>query len=216
MHPFTGQPRIPGSAVKGVARHAAWRLWDEETEPVLKKTMALSVAEIFGFPTLEENLDAFLKAEIKGYDEETHHAGSVIFLDAHPLERAKLVEDILTPHNTEKGPIPNVFPAVETGTTFVFALLPGRRMAGFDSDKRDSIWEMARCWVLEALTEDCIGAKTSAGYGWFEENPAIAERMAREARDRREREKQEKAEARAFGRVVARGPLHARISGHGG
>lgn len=60
LHPLTSQPFLPGSAVKGVARHAAWRMWKEEKEASLKTALAQSVAEVFGFPTGDKSLDDFL------------------------------------------------------------------------------------------------------------------------------------------------------------
>ncbi len=138
LHPLTGHPVIPGSAVKGVARHAARETWREENDPPMKIIYAKALADVFGYPTGEKKLDTFLIEYAPDYSKETRHAGSVIFLDAHPLDRAPLEEDILTPHTTN-DPKPNVFPAVAAGATFVFALLPGRRLATFAPEHRQNL-----------------------------------------------------------------------------
>lgn len=194
LHPFTGQPRIPGSAVKGVTRHAAWRMWKEEKNPAVKTGMARAIADIFGYPTQDKELDAALAREVSNIEANTHLAGSVIFLDAHPLDRAPLVEEVLTPH-TNNRPNPQTFPAVEAGATFVFAMLPGRRMATFAADTRETYWTLAQSWLREALCEDGVGAKTAAGYGWFQENTQIADRMKKEAEAKREQVQQDRQEA---------------------
>ncbi|MCC5844865.1 MAG: type III-B CRISPR module RAMP protein Cmr6 [Verrucomicrobia bacterium] len=203
LHPLTSQPYLPGSAVKGVARHAAWRMWKEETDPTLKAALALSVAEVFGYPTGDKSLDAFLMDQNPNFKDESHLAGSIVFLDAHPLDNARLEEEILTPH-TGRNPVPNVFPAVAAGATFVFALLPGRRLAAFSLEKREQLWTLAQSWLREALTEDGIGAKTSAGYGWFVENIEIAERKDQESQAEQDRLEKERAEAE---RLAALSPV---------
>ncbi len=185
LHPFTGHPVIPGSAVKGAARHAAWRKWHKEEDTGRKSDYAKALADVFGYPTGDKKLDKFLIDHDSNYEQDTHQAGSVIFLDAHPFDRAPLVEEVLTPH-TGENPVPNIFPAVAAGATFVFAMLPARRLSGFDPNQRKQLWTLAENWLREALIDDGIGAKTTAGYGWFEENAAISERLEREATQKRE------------------------------
>ena len=51
IHPHFNAPYIPGGAVKGCARHAAWQAWNEAEEGEAKIAAAKEVAEIFGFPT---------------------------------------------------------------------------------------------------------------------------------------------------------------------
>lgn len=195
LHPFTSQPFIPGSAVKGVTRHAAWRMWNEEEDQILKRSMATAIANIFGFPTGDPNgLDDYLIRECGFEGAVTDLAGSVVFLDAHPADSAKLVEEILAPHKGENV-TPIVFPSVESGATFIFTLLPARRFTAFDPEIREQYWTLVQSWLREALTQDGLGAKTSAGYGWFEENNDLADREKAQAETSRRAEAGKKAEA---------------------
>ena len=57
LHRFLGIPYIPGSAVKGVARHYAWEKWNEAPEEE-KLVLAEKIAKNFGFPTEDPKGDA--------------------------------------------------------------------------------------------------------------------------------------------------------------
>ena len=89
--------------------------------------------------------------------------------------------------------------AVAAGHVFAFPLLPLR-------DCNGDIVEHARKWLATGLQTFGLGAKTAAGYGWFETKPAIgeavlgylrdsaeAQRKGREAQA--EKERQDQAEA---------------------
>lgn len=167
LHPHFGSPYIPGSAVKGVARHAAWCEWNEADESQ-KPTIAKNIAKVFGYPTGDkEGLDAALK----GAGEETH-SGCIAFLAAVPDGTPRLVVDIVNCHHMKyyegnlrvasdtESPNPQFFPAVETGCEFVFTLVPGRG-AGAEE------LTLAKMWLIDAITVNGVGAKTAAGYGWF-------------------------------------------------
>jgi len=142
LHPHFGSPYIPGSAVKGVARHAAWAETQSETDDMKR---------IFG---CQDTL------------------GTVAFLPAVPRGKVALVTDIISCHHKDyysgkspqatdnEPPNPQFFPATEKGATFCFTIVPQRRGAAGDV-------EMAKAWLLKALTEYGAGAKTGAGYGWF-------------------------------------------------
>ena len=90
-------------------------------------------------------------------------AGSVSFLMALPGNTQwKLVVDVLTSHGEgNANPIPVFFPAVETGAVFRFVVAPTPR-------SKDGDVEFAAKYLKIALNEHGIGAKTAAGYGWFE------------------------------------------------
>ena len=153
IHRHFGYPYIPGSALKGIARHAAWWEWSETDNDEI----ATDIAKIFGYPTGEKKLDSYLKSE--GFCESQ---GKVSFLDAVPVDsNFKLVTDILTSHHDcdTKNPTPLPFPVVEKGATFTFTLVSE------NLDLRVKAIE----YLKTALLEDGAGAKTAAGYGWFKE-----------------------------------------------
>lgn len=138
LHRFFGCPTIPGSALKGIARNAA-RFAEEE----------------------KERFDRVFGGIEKGKSDK---AGSVAFLMAIPENTNwKLVVDILTSHKgcDTKNPNPVFFPAVEVGATFRFTVAPTARA-------KDGDLEFAVKYLKLALAESGVGAKTAAGYGWFE------------------------------------------------
>lgn len=166
LHRNLGYPVIPGSAVKGVARHAAWCEWNECEDIQEKNALAARIATVFGYPTGEDNLDNALKA--LGTPESQ---GKIAFLTAVP-EKAKLEVDILTSHHQkyyggekkkatdDEEPIPVPFLAIGRDSTFIFTLVPLRTAD-------NAAMQDALGWLKSALTLHGIGAKTAAGYGWF-------------------------------------------------
>ena len=187
IHPHYNAPYIPGSAVKGCARHAAWQAWEEAEDGDAKINAAREIAEIFGFPTgdskpkKEEDvepdrvyLDEYLK-DACGFREEDAHSGKVAFLAAVPETTAPLVIDLVNCHHREyyagkdkrqvatddEAPIPNFFPAVKEGTAFTFTLAPL-------SDAEGEALKKAEHFLKVGLSQNGIGAKTAAGYGWFD------------------------------------------------
>ena len=123
-------------------------------------------------------------------------AGTMRFLPAFPWNHDPGIDlDIVTPHHTAyyggdpafagapdvEEPKPNVFPAVSCkgSPVFVFplAVSPG-------SAPGDLAW--TKELLREGLTLWGIGAKTAAGYGWFESSPELDEEMLAQERQRRE------------------------------
>ena len=117
-------------------------------------------------------------------------AGSVAFLPAYPEDLGnevpglsipqvpklgKLELDVLTCHHRDyyandapdavatdtEEPVPVVFPAVASGHVFAFPLAPLR-----GADTR--LVAQARDWLKTGLQTFGLGAKTNAGYGWFD------------------------------------------------
>jgi CRISPR type III-B/RAMP module RAMP protein Cmr6 len=151
-----------------------------------------------------------------------HFAGSVSFLPAYPIkvgtqnlplpepELGKLELDVVTCHHGDyygekmgvatdtEPPVPVVFPAVASGHVFTFAMLPLRncppsRLGG------------ARTWLATSLATFGLGAKTAAGYGWFDVSDglqssvrvalkAAEDRRINEQRDREEETKRKSKE----------------------
>ena len=171
LHPHFGYPYLPGSAVKGLARHAAWCKWNE-AKGQLKKDLAKRIATVFGYPTGDKSLDDALEADEDASAEKKDHAGCVAFLGAFPEGKANIEVDVLTCHHAKyysgskpqatDDEKPNVqpFPVVQAGVTFCFPLVPLRKCGEVEM-------KAAKNWLREAITVNGAGAKTAAGYGWF-------------------------------------------------
>ncbi|NOY80079.1 MAG: type III-B CRISPR module RAMP protein Cmr6 [Kiritimatiellaeota bacterium] len=122
LHRHFGFPCIPGSAVKGAARHAAWcRWWETLQSGGDAKTQALNIALTFGYPTGDKyrrdhgsreplrHLDNAL-AEAEAFPDLFGEngrfktfAGTVSFLPAWPADpkSVKLVTDIVNCHHPD-------------------------------------------------------------------------------------------------------------------
>jgi CRISPR type III-B/RAMP module RAMP protein Cmr6 len=216
LHRNFGFPYVPGSAVKGCARHYAWEQWRAEESPEKKKELAKKIALTFGFPTgnripkdkekikegkvPEEYLDNYLEEafpELFGSYKDGQGrkldgkyktlSGAVAFLDARPHGKAPLSVDVLTCHHMDyysgdskylersgglaldnEEPNPQPFPVVEAGVTFLFQLCPLKASADLS---------FAAGMLTSSLEVNGIGAKTSAGYGWFMEDPEVSEQV---------------------------------------
>jgi CRISPR type III-B/RAMP module RAMP protein Cmr6 len=104
-------------------------------------------------------------------------AGSVCFFSAYPDADPGLELDILTCHHGEyygndqadfapdtENPNPVTFPAVKPQTEghfFTFAIAPAKPAF-------EPLLTYAKAWLQIGLEVFGIGAKTAAGYGWFE------------------------------------------------
>lgn len=163
LHRHFGDPYIPGSAVKGIARHAAWLAWSA-AEGAEKAEIAQQMCRVFGYPTGDKGLDQFVKQHALLPQDilKSGRSGSVCFLQAVPEGKVSLAVDILTPHggNDWSDPIPSPFPAVEKGATFRFVM--ARKTVCLDGDLCQ-----AATWLKHALCYHGAGAKGAAGYGWF-------------------------------------------------
>lgn len=146
-------------------------------------------------------------------------AGTVCFLAAYPvyLETTRVDDlpipqvpsagtlelDVITCHHMDyyKGkkqvafdsedPNPVKFPAVAAGHVFAFSLLPLRQ-----ADQR--LLATAREWLVGGLSVFGIGAKTSAGYGWFDCSEKVhktVDKLLAEQSERERIQKQREAEA---------------------
>ena len=197
LHPHFGAPYMPGSAVKGIARHAAWCEWNEETDARKKVELAAGIAEVFGYPTNDDGLDAFLAA--RGWKDKSS-SGIVAFLPAVPCtekstpDKGKLDVDIVNVHqrayygsrsrearpSSKDQPNPQFFPTVKDGVCFRFTIAPVRRGG-------ESLLSSAKDWLWKALEENGAGAKTAAGYGWFDLGGAREEERKRAEKERIER-----------------------------
>jgi CRISPR type III-B/RAMP module RAMP protein Cmr6 len=185
LHPVTGLPYIPGSALKGLCRNYT----------------LLKIAEKRGVSPLpppdQPNGDTKIPSELEKLDEELcdeanssedaktyremfgiqGEAGHCIFFDAvmSPLkaDQAIFELDVMTPHFSEyyrsqggisphdaDSPIPVTFITVSAGIEFSFAV---KARKGAEA----SVLSNAVARLQSALSELGIGSKTAAGYGLF-------------------------------------------------
>lgn len=161
----TGEPYIPGSALKGIAADAAR---ESDAGPAERALVfgGLAPGDRFALKSL---------------------SGSVSFLPAYPAKTAPLELDILTCHHPKyysspdpkavaldnEQPNPQVFPVVKAGVEFLFqiALPSPNRLDGLKAKLGlpADFNPLARAseWLKTGLQDHGIGAKTAAGYGWF-------------------------------------------------
>ncbi|MBN2069604.1 MAG: type III-B CRISPR module RAMP protein Cmr6 [Opitutales bacterium] len=196
---ISGEPFISGSAVKGCSRAsvlAELREWSTESgspgeqlkQFSSKKAALVAIARVFGVSAEDFKGDGDYKWAVADdtevmaaaqkalglTDKVQSLAGKVAFLPAYPRKSGtKLELDVLTSHHQKyyggsipatdtENPIPVLFPAVPEGTEFCFYVLTLH--GGSDEDTKN-----AAAWLSEGLKNCGIGAKTSAGYGWFGE-----------------------------------------------
>jgi CRISPR-associated protein Cmr6 len=103
-------------------------------------------------------------------------SGMVSFLPAFPQKDPGIQTDVLTPHHSDyysgkreiatddENPVPVHFPTVRpqrNGECFDFPLAPLRLASPEYVDD-------AKAWLAKGLELFGLGAKTNAGYGWFE------------------------------------------------
>jgi len=192
FHRNYSTPYIPGSAVKGVTRHWAILKFAEKLQEAKSFSFEDAIKEID--KALENGKDLGMKVNGVKFSElieifgTQNKKGEVIFFDALPIieqEKDFIVLDIMNVHykpyyeaserelkeNKEKtpgdwhSPTPIFFLAVEKRTKFRFALASKNKNE--DSKNKDLV-KKAKELLKEALKNIGIGAKTSAGYGYFE------------------------------------------------
>lgn len=153
-----GFPILPGSSVKGIARAAALLVHG------MKET-ATDFLAIFG------------RAPQPGEDQQDAHIGGAIFFDAVPAIPPRLELDVMNPHYQDyysgkakyptdwQKPVPVFFITVAPGSELYFAV-------GWRGADNHVLRGKATQWLKDGLTQLGAGAKTSAGYGYFQ-NPVV-------------------------------------------
>ncbi len=136
--------------------------------------------------------------------------GRVSFLPAFPIktgikmepELGKMELDVVTCHHPdyysqkkERGrvrmpvafdnepPNPVVFPTVATGAIFVFTPLPIRGEMQSRSRADTTLNDLANQWLAAGLATFGIGAKTNAGYGWFDSSENLQKNVRKALAD---------------------------------
>lgn len=137
-------------------------------------------------------------------------AGAVSFLPAYPfqLPPKDLELDVITCHHQKyyegkmpvaldtEEPIPVKFPAAAANLVFQFVIVPIRIHRHSLSQTDTTLHLLALEWLGQGLETFGVGAKTAAGYGWFDCSEA-AQTAAREAIARREKEEAQRRQAEA-------------------
>lgn len=148
LHRVYGLPIIPGSALKGLTR--AYAEVSVEPSPGAEELEAVFGSEPGKTPLV---------------------AGKVIFFDAVPLKVPQLKLDVINPHYADYyegksppadylSPRPVYFLTVDERSGFAFAL------AARETGAREYA-VFAEKWLRGGLEELGIGAKTAAGYGYW-------------------------------------------------
>ncbi|MGQ0794193.1 MAG: type III-B CRISPR module RAMP protein Cmr6 [Deltaproteobacteria bacterium] len=160
LHRVYGFPIIPGSGLKGLAK--AYANTVEGIDDSDKR-----ITDVFGLqPTLKNSQDNGDESKPKSSQ------GKVVFFDAIPVKFPKLKLDIMNPHYQDYysdssgktppadylSPNPIFFLTLDGGAEFYFAV----------ASREDSLAKLAKGWLENGLKELGVGAKTSAGYGYFE------------------------------------------------
>jgi CRISPR-associated protein Cmr6 len=207
---LSGLPFIPGSAVKGVARHAAMaelRLSAEADKPVIFECFR----RVFG--TADNDFGP--KGQLRDFaqylnGDSKDRKGAVDFLPAYPItDDVKLAVDLTNVHFPDyyrtgnardlanERPRLNPFPVVEAGSRFAFCCI----LNGIDPASRHL--EAARRWVETALTVNGLGAKTASGYGWFSIDESYLQQLRQEADDARKAKEEAESAERARQEIEA-------------
>ena len=167
FHRIYGFPIIPGSGLKGLARSWAH----------------LALLEAAPGSKPEENPDfiaVFGRAPERGEDEDMASSGGAIFFHAIPLDNPDLDLDVMNPHYPDyygdkdeeiaptdgQNPRPVFFLTVKPGVRFAFAV-------GWRGEQNPKAHTLAVEWLQKGLEKTGAGAKTSAGYGYWQVAKAI-------------------------------------------
>lgn len=168
LHGSYGWPIIPGSTLKGVTAQWAW----EHSKPITPEKVARYV-RIFGAPLTKER--AKCAEEVTERPEAAR--GRIRFLDAFAAGAPVTVTvDVLTPHvkpyydrTADERTAAQAPPPAEHHQPVPVRFLTvsaGRFDAALVGDDADET-EQAAKWLVEAVNELGVGAKTSAGYGYL-------------------------------------------------
>jgi CRISPR-associated protein Cmr6 len=162
FHRIYGFPIIPGSGLKGLTR--AWAYFALlETAPEDRPEDNLDFIAVFGREPEREG------------DESTASAGGAVFFEAIPRDNPALDLDVMTPHYSEyygdksgqvaptddQNPNPIPFLTVKPGIRFAFAV-------GWRGEPNSDAHALAVGWLQNGLERLGAGAKTSAGYGYWQ------------------------------------------------
>lgn len=181
LHHVYGIPYLPASAIKGIVRsYVIKEIYKNEIEAFTKQDFCdvfgcNGEGEIEDIEGQKHSYKSFYKKDAdirKDKTDSGDRVGRVIFFDAFPEQRINLEADIMNPHYPEwynngtppadwQNPIPIPFLTIGKDTSFQFVI-------GVKQDKYKALLEKAKTWLIDALTQHGIGAKTSVGYGYMQ------------------------------------------------
>lgn len=216
LHRNFGYPIIPGSALKGIASHAAWRLWQNAEDEKTKMSLATSIISIFGYPTghtsPSANLDAYIEAHAEelglersdGSKKAKAFAGGVGFMTAEPYyeynspDTCMLHLDVTTSHHMKyyaesvKNAAALAADSERPNPQFFISVKPGAEfrfiLRRLRKNLPDETFKFASDLLVSALEVLGVGAKTGSGYGNFEDCTAAKQKKQREEDERKEYE----------------------------
>jgi CRISPR-associated protein Cmr6 len=203
-----GMPYIPGSAVKGVTRHAALAELKASTQD-RKAEILRDFCHIFGTSEVDFKSGDLRDYASLGHTVGTDTKGAVSFLPAYPVNEAKVVVDLTNVHYPEyyrtgqtedlskESPRPNPFPTVDIGAQFAFCLV----LNGMKDEP--ALITSARRWLESAITERGLGAKTASGYGWFSLQPTVLSEISAKEQEDRQATEQKRKESEAAAKAAA-------------
>ena len=174
LHRTYGVPYIPGSALKGLASSFGHQLF-------LRNQSDAWYRDFRGGTTRRGEAQQLIFG-----DEEKE--GAIVFYDAMPLPRQwGLYPDVITPHHssysqTGERPLlptdcdePRPVPFLAGRGVFCFFIgLSATSKVGLSEEEQEALLELATKLLQSALREEGVGAKTSSGYGRFEDFASCA------------------------------------------
>lgn len=153
LHHIYGIPYIPSSSIKGVLRN--YIIMNEFENLECKALKEKWFCDIFG-------------SDKDRVDKESR--GKIIFFDSFPIDKIELDFDIVNPHYTDyysgkknptddMKPVPIPFITVASDTKFRFIIA--------SKEENRELLTNVKAFLIEALENQGIGAKTSVGYGYM-------------------------------------------------
>ncbi len=171
----TGLPVIPGSGLKGTL--STWATWEANQKPEgsFPSNDNEWLLQREKFSMSPHALRIFGSDDSRG----SEHAGDIIFVGGFPKAPPELDLDIVNPHHDDQGHdkqhlTPNAFLSLRPGKAwdFVFYARPGTSDA-------PTLLDTTERWLVEALAQVGLGAKTASGYGRFDKKvPLTSEATA--------------------------------------
>lgn len=168
LHHTYGVPYIPASAVKGCFRSHIIQKYFQSKEKKAEAEEDKKFEE-------DKNFIEIFGGKYKGKT----YSGNVIFIDLLPKSSFEIKKDVMTPHYqngyTDDGNITPIEFLTVQNTYFRVVLRINNKCSLRDKDSQIKLQEGqdVRDFIVEELVEMIaihgIGAKTSVGYGYFEE-----------------------------------------------
>lgn len=150
LHHVYGIPYLPASAIKGILHHYAAAQLGEQHE---------WVQDVFG-------------AGDRDTADGRPRKGKIVVFDAFPTQAPRMECDVMTPHYGDYYMKKDVWPAdwlMPTPIPFltVGGGTPFRFNIGIKGENPEPLKAIIKDWLVNALSESGIGAKTAVGYGYF-------------------------------------------------